>query len=324
MRTLSVFCCLFTVLLTMGAEINIEGNEGGEVSFKCSHKLAWNNQKYFCKDPCKSTEDILVSVSPGETSKSGRITLVDSEDGSFTVNITHLHLSDTRVYWCAVIRSVSTTYTSVKLTVQKAFKSTVPPTVSSPWFLIVTNSTQMTDSMAKNATENILGEINGIAANGTTVSLSPLLCAAVGTAAALIIFILAMYFRKRRDMPKPQLQARPHDRDPMNEVTDKISSEGIQVISDHTGQGPKSTTGQGSHCPVSLPVYENLPRSSDGSGSTNSPAVQQNIHDVENRIYITLLPSVESEINSVSQSVSTGLPPRLLWFGLDASQINPI
>lgn len=108
------------------------------------------------------------------------------------------------------------------------------------------------------------------------------------------------------------------------QVTDKTSSEGISVISDHLGQYPNSTTGQGSNCPVSLPIYENLPCSSDGSGSRNSPGVQQNIQDLENRIYITPLPSIVSEINSLSPSVSTGLPPRLLWFGLDASQANPI
>lgn len=110
---------IFTVVLTLGAEINVEGVEGGEVSFKCAHKLAHNNKKYFCTDPCKTNEDILVDVSPGEIATAGRITLVDSEDGSFTVKITQLLLSDAHVYWCAVIRSISNTYTSVNLTVHK-------------------------------------------------------------------------------------------------------------------------------------------------------------------------------------------------------------
>ncbi|XP_023189141.1 CMRF35-like molecule 3 isoform X2 [Xiphophorus maculatus] len=156
MRGLSVLCCLFTVVLTLGAEINVEGVEGGEVSFKCAHKLAHNNKKYFCTDPCKTNEDILVDVSPGEIATAGRITLVDSKDGSFTVTITQLLLSDAHVYWCAVIRSISNTYTSVNLTVHKAFKTTVPPIVSSSWFPTDTNSTQLTTRMGTNATGNIV------------------------------------------------------------------------------------------------------------------------------------------------------------------------
>ncbi|XP_014885512.1 CMRF35-like molecule 3 [Poecilia latipinna] len=324
MRSLSVLCCLFTVMATLGAEINVEGIEGGEVSFKCSHKLAHNNKKYFCTDPCKTNEDILVDVSPGKIATSGRITLVDSEDGSFTVKITQLLLSDAHVYWCAVIRSISNTYTSVNLTVHKAFKTTVPPIVSSSWFPTVTNSTQLTTRMGTNATGNILEVINSTTPTAsalTNISLNPVLFAAAGTAATLIIFTLAAYIRKRREMSKPQLHLCLDNKEPRSEVTDrqfndKGAKSDISVIFDHLRQHPTRPTG-----PVSLPVYENLPFS---SGSRNLPADQQSIDDADHRIYITPLPSTAAEINSVSQSVPTEPPSRSLWFGLDISRINHV
>ncbi|XP_047220759.1 uncharacterized protein LOC124868035 isoform X3 [Girardinichthys multiradiatus] len=353
MRTISVFCFLNTVILTLGAEINIEATEGGKVSFKCSHKLASNNMKYLCKDPCKA-EDILVNVSPGETANSGRINLLDYGDGSFTVNITNLQMSDSHMYWCAVIRSLHNTYTSINLTVLKAFKATFPPTVSSFWFPNVTNSTPMTTSMGTNTTGNILKEKKGTTAKDISINLSTMLYAAAGTTATLIIFLLATYFRNRRGASKPQLHVCPDNRDSRNKVTeskcdkgvksDKKSSEGISASIDPLRQYPKASTGPGFECPVL--IYENLPFSGGASGSRRSPADQQNIDDINNRIYITPLPSAVSEraagsfdrkhttdpsrgetanrINSVSQSVSTEPPSRSHWFGLDVSEINHV
>ncbi|XP_043970400.1 uncharacterized protein LOC122829706 isoform X1 [Gambusia affinis] len=324
MRSLSVLCCLFTVMLTLGAEINVEGTEGGEVSFMCSHKLAHNNNKYFCKDPCKTKEDILVEVSPGKIATSGRIMLVDPGDGSFTVKITQLLLSDAHMYWCAVVRSISSTYTSVNLTVHKAFKMTVSPVVSSSWFPTVTDSTQLTTRMGTNATGNISEVINNTTSTTTVlanVSLNPVLFAAAGTAATLVIFTLAAYARKRREMSKPQLLLCLDNKEPRSEVTerqfnDKEVKRDISVITDHLQQHPARHTG-----PVSLPVYENLPFS---SASRNLPTDQQSIDDADHRIYITPLPFAAAEINSVSQSVSTEPPSRSLWFGLDVSRINHV
>ncbi|XP_043970401.1 uncharacterized protein LOC122829706 isoform X2 [Gambusia affinis] len=291
MRSLSVLCCLFTVMLTLGAEINVEGTEGGEVSFMCSHKLAHNNNKYFCKDPCKTKEDILVEVSPGKIATSGRIMLVDPGDGSFTVKITQLLLSDAHMYWCAVVRSISSTYTSVNLTVHKGNISEV-----------INNTTSTTTVLAN-------------------VSLNPVLFAAAGTAATLVIFTLAAYARKRREMSKPQLLLCLDNKEPRSEVTerqfnDKEVKRDISVITDHLQQHPARHTG-----PVSLPVYENLPFS---SASRNLPTDQQSIDDADHRIYITPLPFAAAEINSVSQSVSTEPPSRSLWFGLDVSRINHV
>ncbi|XP_072239879.1 uncharacterized protein [Leuresthes tenuis] len=148
-RTILFFYCLLYAALTEGAEINIEGYEGGEVSFKCSHKLAHNNNKYFCNDPCNSNEDILVTVESDGRAESGRITLVDSGNGVFTVMIRHLQLADSRGYFCAVQRVGLDTYTSVYLTVHKAVTTTSVPVVSSTWtYQNRTNSTKLTTGMA--------------------------------------------------------------------------------------------------------------------------------------------------------------------------------
>uniref|UniRef100_A0A3B4ZQM0 Immunoglobulin V-set domain-containing protein n=1 Tax=Stegastes partitus TaxID=144197 RepID=A0A3B4ZQM0_9TELE len=90
--------------LTKGAEINVEGFEGGEVTFKCSHKLAWKDNKYFCISPCKSDKDTLATVTSGGRAQSGRITLVDSGDSAFSVTFSQLRLSDSKEYMCAVER----------------------------------------------------------------------------------------------------------------------------------------------------------------------------------------------------------------------------
>uniref|UniRef100_A0A3Q4M400 Immunoglobulin domain-containing protein n=1 Tax=Neolamprologus brichardi TaxID=32507 RepID=A0A3Q4M400_NEOBR len=105
--------------LTDGTIINLEEFEGRSVSFQCSHRLAGSNNKYFCKDPCKGKGDKLLTVEPGRRAESGRIALVDSGDGSFTVTFSNLQLSDSQKYWCAVDRPGFDTYVEVQLTVKK-------------------------------------------------------------------------------------------------------------------------------------------------------------------------------------------------------------
>lgn len=104
--------------------MKIEGFQGRNVSFQCSHKLAWTYNKYFCKDPCGSEKDRLATVKSGGRAESGRVTLVDSGDGSFTVTLSHLQLSDShQKYWCGVDRPGLDTYTQIQLTVKKGMSS---------------------------------------------------------------------------------------------------------------------------------------------------------------------------------------------------------
>uniref|UniRef100_A0A3Q0S7X4 Immunoglobulin domain-containing protein n=1 Tax=Amphilophus citrinellus TaxID=61819 RepID=A0A3Q0S7X4_AMPCI len=119
---------ILAATLTDGLKlIKVEGFQGRNVSFQCPHKLAWAYDKYLCKDPCTSREDRLVTVKSGGRAESGRITLVDSGDGSFTVTFSHLQLSDSQNYWCAVDRPGFDTYTEIQLTVLTKFGSTAPP-----------------------------------------------------------------------------------------------------------------------------------------------------------------------------------------------------
>lgn len=81
--------------------------------------FAWKNYKYLCKDPCKVSEDKLVTVKSGRRVESGNITLVDSGDGTFTVTFSQLQLSDSGRYWCGVDRPGFDSYTEVQLSVKK-------------------------------------------------------------------------------------------------------------------------------------------------------------------------------------------------------------
>lgn len=103
----------------MAASIDVEGFEWGEVSFQCQHMFAWKNHKYLCKDPCKVSEDKLVTVKSGQGAESGNINLLDSGDGTFTVTFSQLQLSDSGRYWCGVDRLGLDSYTEVQLTVKK-------------------------------------------------------------------------------------------------------------------------------------------------------------------------------------------------------------
>ncbi|KAA8595103.1 hypothetical protein FQN60_012238 [Etheostoma spectabile] len=169
MKTISIFYCLLYAARIEGADINVEGLEGEDVSFQCSHRLAWKNNKYFCKDPCKDSEDVLVTVQSSRRVKSGRIALVDSGNGVFTVTISQLQLSDSGRYWCAVDRPGFDAFTAVHLTVKEAMNST-----------------------------------NG---GGQNIITGILLYPTVGAVATLTILVLTvMIVRNRKENSKPQPQ----------------------------------------------------------------------------------------------------------------------
>ncbi|XP_020562023.1 uncharacterized protein LOC105355073 isoform X2 [Oryzias latipes] len=148
MRPISMYFCLLYAAVTESYEINIEGFEGEQTSFLCSHKLASSRKKYFCKDPCNKDEDILATVVPGGRTVKGRLSLKDFGDGVFSVTFNPLQLSDTHLYYCAVERLGFVTYTSVDIRVQKALttpashvSSTFPPQPVSSSAPLFTNST---------------------------------------------------------------------------------------------------------------------------------------------------------------------------------------
>uniref|UniRef100_A0A3P8R3T3 Immunoglobulin V-set domain-containing protein n=1 Tax=Astatotilapia calliptera TaxID=8154 RepID=A0A3P8R3T3_ASTCA len=108
--------------------MKIEGFQGRNVSFKCSHRLAWTYNKYFCKDPCGSEKDRLATVKSGGRTESGRITLTkgrfsmyDNTTGSFfIVKVDKLRLNDSGTYQCGVDISLQPDYHSaIKLNVSQ-------------------------------------------------------------------------------------------------------------------------------------------------------------------------------------------------------------
>ncbi|XP_039860772.1 CMRF35-like molecule 9 [Simochromis diagramma] len=205
MKINSFLCCLlYAGTLTDGTIINLEEFEGRSVSFQCPHRLAGSNNKYFCKDPCISTGDILLTVEPGRRAESGRIALVDSGDGSFTVTFSNLQLSDSQKYWCAVERTGFDTYVEIQLTVKKAVKivTTVIPDVSSTRTYQNTNTTHLTTGIDTTEPTKLSTALNFTAEEGPNIKTGTIVCATVGGVGLIIILLLAVCCRKSRKTSK--------------------------------------------------------------------------------------------------------------------------
>ncbi|KAL3067213.1 hypothetical protein OYC64_017028 [Pagothenia borchgrevinki] len=209
---MNTFYALFFLLHASGiegaAEINVEGFVGGDVSFQCSHKFASKTTKYLCKNACKGIEDRLVTVQSGAAAESGRITLVDSGAGAFSVTFRQLQLSDMGTYWCAVERFGFDTYTSVQLTVNEGVTNetrTVKPELSRTWtYENMSNSTQLTSAMDTSNSAILSAATNNSNGGEQNVSTGTVLFATVGTLGMLTILMLALIIRKCRESLKPQ------------------------------------------------------------------------------------------------------------------------
>ncbi|XP_036959794.1 uncharacterized protein LOC119022700 isoform X2 [Acanthopagrus latus] len=326
METIYVFCCL----LYVGASINVEGFERGEVSFQCQHKFARKNHKYLCKDPCKVSDDILVTVESGRRAESGDITLVDSGDGAFTVTFSQLQLSDSGIYWCGVDRPGFDTYTEVQLTVKK--------------------ESNYTDRVNQN------------------ISTGTVLYTIIGALVTLTIWVSVTCFRKLRKNSKLQPQVNSHSTDIVATDERKVDSEYDGIGEDLQSIKKASETFSCTHHPkqdlsisastaaergAPLVIYENICCSTACADARRSAAHDQDKHDISSRIYIRPLPptvperagdgSLGEDANetaatknatskptescansrsaclSRSRSDSEEARPRSLWFGLDLS-----
>ncbi|KAM8771462.1 uncharacterized protein AB9X84_008958 isoform 1-T1 [Acanthopagrus schlegelii] len=304
METIYVFCCL----LYVGASINVEGFERGEVSFQCQHKFARKNHKYLCKDPCKVSDDILVTVESGRRAESGDITLVDSGDGAFTVTFSQLQLSDSGRYWCGVDRPGLDTYTEVQLTVKKAVANEVTAIISevSPtWtYQNISNSTLLTSATNLSTESNYTDRVNQNISTGTV------LYTIIGALVTLTIWVSVTCFRKLRKNSKLQPQVNSHSTDIVATDERKVDSEHDEIGEDLQWIKKASETFSCTHHPkqdmsmsastaaergAPLVIYENICCSTACADARRSAAHDQDKHDVSSGIYIRPLPSTVPE-----------------------------
>ncbi|KAL6110367.1 uncharacterized protein ACO6RY_19460 [Pungitius sinensis] len=297
MKTVSAFCYLLYAAGITGASINVEAFEGGEVSFQCSHKYARTNHKYLCKALCENREDILVTVHAGGRAASGRITLVDSGDGVFTVTFSHLQLSDLGQYWCAVERLGIDTFTKVQVTVKEAQLTTQKQAVAR-------DTTEATHGPSPTWTYPGMSLSTELTPGTDTrwpaiFSTGPALSATVGTIAALTILMLAITARKCRKNVKAQPKVCSNSPVSAEEGEDDCEYDDIG----ENVQSMKTTSGLFSYCPspkqkpptavecsVPLHIYENTRRYKSNKESRLSAAKLPDQYDVSSSIYVTPLP----------------------------------
>ncbi|XP_028269085.1 CMRF35-like molecule 8 [Parambassis ranga] len=359
MRSISVFCCLLYASLTDGSKIIVEGTEGGNVSFQCSHKHAWNIPKYLCNDQCKTANDILVTVESGRRAETVRISLVDFGNGSFTVTFTQLRLSDSHTYWCGVARLGFDTYTKVLLTVKKAVanETTVIPEVFPTSHYQNLTATQVTAEPGPSPPtsvwtggKNIYFTASNFTEGGEqSLSRGTVVYATLGGVALIFILVLVTHFRKCREVSKPHPHVCPNSTDLSNADEKEMScvyeniDEGMQYVKKLSESTSVSIHQYGSAESSSEPlhIYENIPPS---QGSRLLPAVDKNEANSVSDIYINPLPSLICESSHTEEptmckhtkdraadepppltgscSDAAEIKPRTLWFGLDLSGIS--
>ncbi|XP_047433079.1 CMRF35-like molecule 3 isoform X2 [Mugil cephalus] len=322
MRTISIFYCLLYVMSTEGTTIETKGVVGGEVSFKCAHKLASSYNKYLCLDPCHDG-DKLAEVAPGGRTESGRIRLVDRGDSAFTVTISQLRLSDSRIYWCGVARPGLDTYTKVILWVEEVlgFTSTnsiasettsVTPDVSSTSsYENVTNLTQLMLGIHTSGPTNISSASNFTEEGKQNISTGTILYVITGSIFMLMVLILSLSFRKCRGIFKAQPQVCCSSTGPSNALESEVDcdyddiDENLQCvenISDATSvstsrpkQDPTFAASMAAECEEPPHIYENISFPTINGGSRCSPAASQKHHKTTSRIYIRPLSSERAD-----------------------------
>ncbi|XP_029358983.1 CMRF35-like molecule 3 [Echeneis naucrates] len=270
MKTISVFGWLLYATWAEGANINVEGFEGGEASFLCSHKLAWNNNKYLCKEDCKESEAVLVRVKSGGRAQSGRTALVDLGNGAFNVTFRQLQLSDSGKYWCGVDRLGVDTYISVFLTVKEviAQETTVTPDVSTTWS--ISSSTQLTFGQPTTYTSGLANQsTSSNCSEGAepSISTSMVLSATVGVVTFVIVIltvsVVSMRSRKCKDFICADESE--SDYDDVGEMLSVKKTSEKTFYSPYTKPDRPKSASRETGGTVCIPIYENICR-----GTTDS------------------------------------------------------
>ncbi|XP_005454911.2 uncharacterized protein LOC102080360 isoform X2 [Oreochromis niloticus] len=362
MKTISFLNFLLFVPLTNGSIINVEGFEGRNVSFQCKHKIASKSNKYFCKDPCKGEGDILVTVEPGRRAESGRITLVDSGDGSFTVTFSHLQLSDSQKYWCAVDRPGFDTFTEVQLAVKDVTASIISD-VSSTWTYQNTNITHFTTGTGTMKPTNLSTDLNFTAEEELKTDTGTIMLTAAVGFALIALLLLAVCIRKSRKTSKHkdycnstdfsnenqrEVSCEYSDTDERTNQCKKSSqSSSVSTHQQRSHSDPASSEPAATKCSVPSSIYETIYFPSFPADSECSTTQHQNVYDDNSGIYVNTLsalvpkrkkkvfvekttkPKSCKNVESCTYKASpvccgsTAKEPKSLWFGLDLSEINP-
>ncbi|CAI5679616.1 unnamed protein product [Oreochromis niloticus] len=308
MKKTSFLYCLLYVTLIDGVIINVEEFEGRSVSFRCSHTYAWSNNKYFCKDPCTSTGNILVTVKSGGRAESGRIALVDSGDGFFTVTFSNLQLSDSQKYWCGVERTLFDTYAEVHLTVKKAVATvtTVIPGVAACTNQN-TNTTNFTTGTGTMKPIELSTALNFTAEEEPKLNTDTIVFATVGSVGLVSVLLLAVCFRKSRknSKHKQSVYSKSADLTSANkrevscgyDDTDKRtkgsnkSPKSSSVYAHQQRADPLTSDATVTKCSVLADTYENITLFKLPAGSGYSPKDDQNDYENNSGIYINTLPA---------------------------------
>ncbi|XP_042622233.1 CMRF35-like molecule 5 [Cyprinus carpio] len=213
--------CLSGIGILSADEMKIHEHSGETVTIICFYSWASTNIKYFCRDPCKDSKDILVK---SDQSPTGRYTLKDSGEGTFTVNITDLQESDSGIYWCGVDRYGFDTYQKVNLTVSNdSDTNTNRPTTPKP-----AAGSQSSTAKSSFSTSSASGDITASSSstgfkgpvhsptpafneNGAQTSLSsgPLMFTAVGLTVIFIIFgaVLCIWNNQKKNLHSSKVDA---------------------------------------------------------------------------------------------------------------------
>ncbi|XP_029950955.1 CMRF35-like molecule 5 isoform X2 [Salarias fasciatus] len=151
MIDIRVQICLLSVLSIVEMKIvSVTGRVGSAVSFHCS---GWDTQtdiasydKYFCKDPCKSGKDVILTASFMKTDQTNKIQ-ISNKGESLLVTFTDLQMSDSKTYYCGVDRFFRDNYIKVNLKVLQAVqKPAETDSVGSIVSPAVINSSNMSPS----------------------------------------------------------------------------------------------------------------------------------------------------------------------------------
>ncbi|XP_067449737.1 CMRF35-like molecule 5 [Thunnus thynnus] len=185
--------------------------EGGNMTRGCTDTV-YGSRKFFCKDKCNKTEDILVETEENRA-QNGRYSIEYREGSVFGlyVTITQLNKSDTGWYWCGYGRALSPNSndtfrifvvdaptTSKPNRTLRPFPTSVPsastPTTTQS---LISSSGSFTPSSSFPETTEQFTAVSEVSRPG--YFLPPVVCVAVIVVLLAVVLLLLYKLKKRRN-----------------------------------------------------------------------------------------------------------------------------